>query len=73
MLTSPWVSPAKSRARCEEEEEASNRVSPPLQDVEMQNPPRDEGAAQVVVEAREVPAIEVVRTEEVPAIEVGRT
>ena len=27
----------------------------------------------MVVEAREVPAIEVVRTQEVPAIEVGRT
>ena len=53
MLTSPRVSPAKSRARHEEkkEEEASNRVSPPLQDVEMPDPPRDEGAAQVVVEA----------------------
>jgi hypothetical protein len=42
MLTSPRVSPAKSRARFreekkeeEEKEEASNRVSPPLQDVEM--------------------------------------
>jgi hypothetical protein len=38
MLTSPRASPAKSRARREEEkeeEEASNRVSPPLQDVEM--------------------------------------
>ena len=61
MLTSPRVSLAKSRAHCEEEkkreeEEASNRVSPPLQDVEMQDPPHDEGAAQVVVEAREVPA-----------------
>ena len=78
MLTSPRVSPAKSRAhreeeRKKEEEEASNRVPPPLQDVEMQDPPHDEGAAQVVVEAREVPAIEVVSTQEVPAIEVGRT
>ena len=78
MLTSPRVSLAKSRARCEEEkkreeEEASNRVSPPLQDVEMQDPPRDEGAEQEEVKAREVPAIEVARTVEVPAIEVGRT
>jgi hypothetical protein len=61
------VSPAKSRAHREEVkkkegEEASNRVSPPLPDVEMQDPPRDGGAAQVVVEAREVLAIEVVRT-----------
>ena len=51
MVTSPRVSPAKSRAHREEEkeeeeeeEEASNRVSPPLQDVEMQDLPRDEGA-----------------------------
>ena len=40
MLTSPRVSPVKSRARREdekkeEEEEASNRVPPPLEDVEM--------------------------------------
>ena len=76
MLTSPRVSPVKSHSRREEEkkkEEASNRVSPPLQDVEMQDPPRDEGAEQEEVEAREVPAIEVARTVEVPAIEVGRT
>ena len=78
MLTSPRVSPAKSRARRgeekkKEEEEASNRVSPPLQDVEMQDPPRNEGAAHVVVETYEVPTIEVVRTAEVPAIEVERT
>jgi hypothetical protein len=39
----------------------------------MQDPPRDEGAEQVEVEACEVPAIEVARTAEVPAIEVGRT
>ena len=39
----------------------------------MQDPPRDEVAKQVVVEAREVPTIEVARTEEVPTIEVGRT
>jgi len=68
-LTSPQVSPAKSRARCEEEkkkeeEEASNRAPPPLHDVEMQDPPHEEGAAQAVTEAREVPAIEVVRTQE---------
>ena len=54
VLTSPRASPAKSRARREEEkkkeeEEASNRVSPPLQDVEVQDPPHDEGAAHVVV------------------------
>jgi len=62
------VSPAKSRARCEEEkkkkeEEASNRAPPPLHDVEMQDPPHDEGVAQAVTEAREVLAIEVVRTQ----------
>ena len=78
MLTSPQVHPAKSRTRHEEEkkeeeEEASNRVSPPLQDVEMQDPPHDGGAVQVVVEARKVSAIEVARTEEVPAIEAERT
>ena len=43
MLTSPRVSPAKSRARREEEkkeeeEEASNRVSPPLQVIELECP-----------------------------------
>ena len=66
----------ESHSHREEEkkkEEASNRVSHPLRDVEMQDPPRDEGAEQVEVEAREVPAIEVARTMEVPAIEVGRT
>jgi len=78
MLTSPRVSPAKSRARRgeekkKEEEEASNRVSPPLQDVEMQDPPRNEGAAHVVVETYEVPTIEVVRTAEIPAIKTERT
>ena len=67
MLTSPRVSPAKSRARRgeekkKEEEEASNRVSPPLQDVEMQDPPRNEGAGHVVIEAREVPTVEVAWT-----------
>ena len=72
LLTSSRASPAKSRAR-REEEEASNRVSPPLQDVEMQDLPRNEGATHVVVEAREVPVIEVARTEEVPAIEVEKT
>ena len=67
MLTSLRASPAKSRTRREdekkqdEEEEASNRVSPPLQDMEMQDPPGDEGAAHIVVEAREVPALEVVK------------
>ena len=50
VLTSQRVSLGKSRARCEEErkkeeEEASNRVPPPLQDVEMQDPSRDEGVA----------------------------
>jgi hypothetical protein len=60
-LTSPRASPVKSRARLEEEkrkEEASNRVSPPPRDVEMQDPPRDEGAANVVVGALDVRAIE---------------
>jgi hypothetical protein len=39
----------------------------------MQDPPHDEGAVGVEVEALEVPAIEVVRTTEVSAIEVERT
>ena len=39
----------------------------------MQDPPRDEGAEQVVVEACKVPATEVVSTGKVPAIEAGRT
>ena len=39
----------------------------------MQDSPRDEGAAHVVVEACEVSVIEVVRTMEVPAIEAERT
>ena len=78
MLTSPRASPAKCRARREEdkkqeEEEASNRVSPPLQDVEMQDLPCNKGAGHVVVEAHEVPAIEVARTEEGPAVEAERT
>ena len=58
LLTTPRASPVKSRARREEEEkeeeEASNRVSPPLQDMEMQDPPHNEGAGHVVVEAHEV-------------------
>ena len=67
----------KSRARREEEkkkeeEEASNRVSLPPRDMEMQDPPRDEGAVNVVVGALDVPAIEEVRTDEVPAIGVER-
>ena len=46
-MTLPRVSPAKSRARCEEEkkkeeEEASNSAPPPVQDIEMQDPPHDE-------------------------------
>jgi len=49
-LTSPQVSPAKSRARHEEEkkkeeEEASNGAPHPLHDVEMQDLPHDEVAA----------------------------
>jgi hypothetical protein len=39
----------------------------------MQDSPHDGGAAHVVVDTREVPAIEVARIEEVPAIEVERT
>ena len=39
----------------------------------MQDLPHDEGAAHIVVETREVPAIELVRTAEVPAIEAERT
>jgi len=67
-LTSPRVSPAKSRAcRKEEkkkkEEEASDRAPPPVQDVEMQDPPQDEGAVQEVPAAGEVPAIEARRTQ----------
>ena len=71
MLTSPRTSAAKSRARCKkekkEEEEASNRVSHPLQDVEMQDPPYDEGEAHVVIETREVPAIKVERSRAEPS------
>ena len=73
------MSPAKSRARREEEEEkeeeeeASNRVSSPPHDVEMQDPPRDKGAADIEVEAHEVLAIGVARTTEVPSIESERT
>ena len=70
-LTSPRASSAKSRAHREEEKkqeekETSNMVSPPLQHVEMQDPPRDEGAADVEVEAHEVPAIEAERTRAEP-------
>ena len=75
MRTSPRASLAKSCARREEEkkEEASNRVSPPLQDVDMLDLPHNEGVAHVVVEAHEVLAIEVARTKEVTAIELERT
>ena len=42
MLTSLWVSSAKSHAHREEEkeeeEEASNKAPPPLLDIEMQDP-----------------------------------
>ena len=67
----------KSRARREEEErreekEASNKVSSPPRDVEMQDPPRDEGAVNVVVRDLDVPVIEEVRTVEVPAIGAER-
>ena len=77
-LTSPRARPAKSHARREEEEkkeeeEANNRLSPPPRDVEMLDPPHDEGAADVEVGPLEVPAIEVVWTTEVPAIEAERT
>ena len=61
-LTTPFLVIA---LRSVNKEEASDRVSPPLQDMEMQDPPRGEGAAQVVVEAREVPVIKVVRAQEV--------
>ena len=75
-LTSPRASPVKSRARSEEkrkeEEEASNRVSPPSCDVEMQDMPHDEGAVNIAVGALDVPAIEEVRTVEVPAIGAER-
>ena len=48
--------------------------SPPSpRDVEMQDPPRDEGAPDVEVRSLEVPPIMVVRTTEVPAIEAERT
>ena len=55
----------------EDEEKASNRVSPPLQDVVMQDLPLDKGAADVEVEAREVPAIEAERTRAEPTEGVG--
>ena len=41
--------------------------------MEMQDPPRDEGAVNVGVGALEVPAIEAIRTTEVPAIEAKGT
>ena len=41
--------------------------------MEMQDSPRDEGAANIGVGALEVPALEVVRTAEVPAIEAEWT
>jgi hypothetical protein len=66
-LTSPRVSPAKSRAcrkeEKKEEEEASDRAPPPVQDVKMQDPPQDEGAVQEVPAAGEVSAIEARRTQ----------
>ena len=72
-LTSLRASPVKSRARLEEEEqEASNRVSPTPHDVEMQDPPCDEGAVNVAVGALDVSAIEEVRTVKVPAIGAER-
>ena len=39
----------------------------------MQDLPCNKGAGHVVVEAHEVPAIEVARTEEVPVVEAERT
>ena len=42
-------------------------VPHPLQDVEMQDPPYDEGEAHVVIETREVPAIKVERTQAEPS------
>ena len=39
----------------------------------MQDPPQDGGVVHVVVDSREVPAIEVARTEDIPAMEVERT
>ena len=40
--------------------------------MEMQDPPRDEGAANIAVGALDVPAIKEVRTVEVPAIGAER-
>ena len=40
--------------------------------MEMQDPPRDEGAVNIAVGALDVPAIEEVRTVEVPAIGAER-
>ena len=62
-LTSPGVSPAKSRTHHEEEEkkkeeEASNWAPPPVRDIEMQDPPQDEEAAQEVPVSGDVPPIE---------------
>ena len=41
-MTSLLLSPARSRTRLDEEEEADDRVPPPIQDVEMQEVPQDE-------------------------------
>jgi hypothetical protein len=67
-VTSPQVSPVRSRARLdkvekEKEEEASDRVPPPIHDVEMQELPQDEGAAKEAPVAGEVLAIEARKTQ----------
>ena len=62
------MSPTRSHACLneedkKEEEEASDRAPLPVQDVEMQELPEDEVAAQEVPAAGEVPAIEARRTQ----------
>ena len=61
-MTSLLLSPARSRTRLDEEEEADDRVPPPIQDVEMQEAPQDEEVDQEVLAAEEVSALEARRT-----------
>ena len=68
-----WQRAAPAMRRWKRRRRRPATGSPPPRDVEMQDPPRDEGALGVEVGALEVPAIEVVRTMEVLAIEVERT
>ena len=61
-MTSLLLSPARSRTRLDEEEEADDRVPPPIHDVEMQEAPQDEEVDQEVLATEEVSALEARRT-----------